>query len=118
MSGYRQRDLDLNGGGDTGPPLRPYNWVQWSGVALALVGIGIDLVYLAGRAGLTPRLLDSPSVGIALPLVGAALINSRRQPGQPSDPEALGRRRTLAFTVAGAAFVVGLVVAILLSKGA
>ena len=117
MSGYRQPDFDLDAGGETGAPLRPYTIVQWTGVALALAGIAIDFAYLAGRAGWSPR-LDSPSVGIALPLLGAALINTRRERGPPSDPEALKRRRTLAFTVAAAAFAVGLVVAILVSKGA
>ena len=118
MGGYREDSFNLNAGSEPGRPVRPYNWVQWSGVAVALVGIGIDLVYLAGRAGIGPKLLDSPSVGIALPLLGAALINTRRERGPPSDPEALKRRRTLAFTVAAAAFAVGLVVAILVSKGA
>jgi hypothetical protein len=118
MSSYRQPNFDLNAGGDAGPPVRPYNWVQWTGVALALAGVAIDLVYLAGRAGLAPKLLDSPSIGVALPLFGVALINSRREPISP-EQSARQRRRALIVAAFGlAACGIGLAVAILISKGA
>ena len=116
MSGYRESSFDPNAGGDYGPPARPFNWVQWTGVAFALVGIAIDLFYLAGQAGITRKLLDSPSIGVALPLLGVALINSRRQPGALA-PQ-LKRQRLIALTVAAVAVVIGAIVAILVSKGA
>ena len=98
MSGYRESNFDpMASSGDYGPPLRPYNWVQWSGVALALIGIAIDLVYLGGRTGITPRLLDGPSIGISLPLIGAALINSRRQAGTPLSAETRRQRILIIF---------------------
>jgi hypothetical protein len=100
MSGYRDTsNYDPYAGGDYGPPLKPYNWVQWSGVGLALVGVAIDLVYLGGQTGITPRLLDSPSIGVALPLFGVALINSRRAPGEAPSAETR-RRNTIIVSVA------------------
>jgi len=97
MSGYREHGFDPSAGGSYGPPLRPYNWVQWSGVGIAVVGIAIDLLYLGGRAGVSPKYLDSPSVGIALPLIGAVLVNSRRQE-VPLSPETK-RRNTIILGV-------------------
>ena len=112
MSGYRERsNYDPYAGRDYGPPLRPYNWVQWTGVAIALVGIAIDLVYLGGSLGITRRLLDSPSMGVSLPLVGAGLINSRRAPGERPNLDA--KRRTtiiIAFTLATCAAVMAIVI--------
>jgi hypothetical protein len=117
MSGYRERsNYDPYAGGDYGPPLRPYNWVQWTGVAIALVGIAIDLVYLGGSSGITPRLLDSPSIGVSLPLVGAALINSRRAPGQPPSPEA--KRRTMIILAATLAICAAAAALVIYFKGA
>ena len=107
MSGYRQSSFDPNAGGDTGAPLRPFNWAQWTGVGFAVVGVAIDLAYLGGQAGITRKLLDSPSIGIALPLIGVALINSRRQPGQPLSPE-IKRQRMLIIAVAFAICIVAL----------
>jgi peptidoglycan/LPS O-acetylase OafA/YrhL len=95
---YRESNFDPNAGGDYGPPMRPFNWVQWTGVAFALIGVGIDLAYLGGRAGIIPKFLYEPSIGIALPFIGAALINSRRQPGTLS-PETK-RQRTVIILVA------------------
>ena len=115
MGGYRESSFDP-AGGNYGPPLRPYNWVQWTGVAFALAGVAINLAYLAGQAGLARKILDGPGIGIALPLLGIALVNSRREPGQPSD--ALKRRRALAITLAIVALLLGVAVAIFVSKGA
>ena len=117
MSGYRQSGFDPNAGADFGPPLRPYNWVQWTGVALALVGIAFDLVYLGGQAGISAKLLDSPSAGISLPLIGVVLVNSRRGAIEPEEAARLRRRTLIVAAVALAAFAVGLAVA-LYSKGA
>lgn len=99
MSGYRDKSgFDPMAGGSYGPPLRPYNWVQWTGVACGIVGIAIDLVYLGGQAGLTRKLLDSPSLGVALPFFGVMLVNSRRQE-VPLSPDAK-RRNTVIILVA------------------
>ena len=117
MGGYRQSSFDPSaGGGDYGPPLRPYNWVQWTGVGLALVGVAIDLVYLGGRLHMMPKLLDSPSVGISLPLIGAALVNSRRQPGQPLTAER--KRRGLIIVATAFAVSVAVAAAVIYFKGA
>ena len=119
MSGYRQSSFDPNAGGEYGAPARPYNWVQWTGVALALVGVGFDLVYLGGRSGFLPQLLDSPSLGIPLPLLGSVLVTSRRDPAAspPAFRDLLGRR-WLLLTLIILAAVLGAVLAILTSKGA
>ena len=113
MSGYRDRtNFDPNAAwGDTGPPLRPFNWAQWTGVGFVLVGVTFDLAYLGGRIGLFTRLLDSPSLGVSLPLVGAALINSRRQPGQQLSEETK-RKRMLIIAVAFAICILALGAAI------
>ncbi len=79
MIRYRQSIHDPNAYARQGPPLRPFNWVQWLGVAFAGAGVGIALAYLGGRAGWTPKLLDSPVIGSALVLLAIVLINSRRQ---------------------------------------
>jgi hypothetical protein len=111
MSGYRQSGFDPSAAsGDFGPPLRPYNWVQWAGVAFVLVGVTFDLAYLGGRMGLFRKLLDSPSLGVSLPLIGTALVNSRRQPGQPSAETR--RRRMLIIAVAFAFCILALGAAI------
>ena len=117
MAGYRDTsNYDPYAGGDYGPPLRPYNWVQWTGVAIGLVGVAIDLVYLGGSLGMIPKLLDSPSVGISLPLIGAALINSRRQPGEPLTAER--KRRALIIIAVAAAVCVLVAAAVIYFKGA
>ena len=110
MGSYRESSFDPNAGGFHGPLIRPFNWVQWTGVAIALIGVGFDLVYLGGRAGVIPKLLYEPSIGIALPFIGAALINSRRQPGTLS-PETK-RQRTIIIAVALAVCAVALGVTI------
>ena len=117
MTGYRQHSFDPNAGvREQGPPVRPYNWVQWTGVAIGLVGVAIDLVYLGGSLGMIPKLLDSPSVGISLPLIGAALINSRRQPGEPLTAER--KRRALVIIAVAAAVCVLVAAAVIYFKGA
>ena len=111
MAGYREHSFDPNAGGDYGPPLRPFNWAQWTGVAFVVIGVTFDLAYLGGRIGIFRKLLDSPSLGVSLPLIGAALINSRRQPGQSLSPETR-RQRMLVIAVAFAICILALVAAI------
>jgi peptidoglycan/LPS O-acetylase OafA/YrhL len=89
MSGYREHSFDPNHWERQGPPIRPYNWAQWTGVGLALLGAVIVLAYLAGRVGWIPEYVESPMPGATLPLLGVALVNSRRQPihdPAPSSP--------------------------------
>ena len=112
---YRESSFDPNAGGDHGPPTRPFNWVQWTGVALGLIGIAIDLVYLGGRAGVIPKYLDEPGIGIALPLVGVALLSSRRQPGGLS-PET--KRQRIIILVVALAVCVAVAATIFYLKGA
>jgi hypothetical protein len=116
MSGYRDRSgFDPHaGGGARGAPQRPYTWVQWTGIVIALIGVAIDLVYLGGRIGIIrPPLLDSPSVGIALPLIGAALLNAR---GGPLSPES--RRQRIIIILVALAICVLVAALVIYSKGA
>ena len=111
MSGYRDRSgFDPNAGGDYGPPLRPFNWVQWTGVASLFVGAAIMLAYIGGSIGVYRRLLDSPTPGTAFVLIAIPLISSRRERGTLS-AETKHRRTiilaaALAVCVAVAAFVI------------
>ena len=98
MAGYRQHSYDPNAGGEYGPPLRPFNWVQWLGVASFGVGLAIMLAYAGGKLGLLPKLLDSPTPGTAFVLISMPLINWRRQT-VPLSPETI-RRRSLIILAA------------------
>ena len=113
---YRESSYDPNAYERPGPPMRPYNWVQWSGVGMGCVGVAIALAYLAGRAGWIAQPLESSTPGIGFLMIGSVLINSRRQPG--SGPVRTTSRRTLiAITIALVAFAVALA-AVLYFQGA
>ena len=71
MTGYREHD--------DAPPA-PLTWVQRAGVACLFLGAAIVLVYIAGRIGLVPKLLNSPVPGTAVVAVAAPLIGVRRRP--------------------------------------
>jgi hypothetical protein len=111
VSGYRDRSgFDPMAGGSYGPPLRPYNWVQWTGIAFMGIGILAVGAYILGRTGLLPNRFDDVFPGIMLLGIGSMLINSRRQ-DVPLTPEA--RRRNaiiialaLAVSIAVAALVI------------
>ena len=109
MTGYRQHSFDPNAGVlEQRPPVRPYNWVQWTGVALVLAAVVLNVIFVGGSIGWWPKVLSSPSIAISLPLFGVALINSRRQPSTDPAPElAAARRKWLAITVAIAAVILG-----------
>ncbi len=118
MSGYRQSRYDRNAYERLGPPLRPYNGWQWLGVAFALAGLAISLVYFAGRLGWVAPLIDSTSPALGLTLGGGALINSRRQPAHDPAPElAAERKRLLIITISICAAVIA-VAAVIDSVGA
>ena len=100
MSGYREHSFDPNAGGDYGPPLKPYNWVQWIGVGFTCIGAAVLAGYLAAKAGwLAFDTKDSlVLLGSNLTLCGSLLVNSRRQPVALS-PETK-RRRTVTILTA------------------
>ena len=116
MSGYRESSYDPNAYERPGPPMRPYNWVQWSGFAMGCVGMAIALAYLAGRAGWIRDPLESPMPGVGFVMIGSILINSRRQPGS-GDVRSTSRRTLIAISLALFAFAIALA-ALIYFKGA
>ena len=117
MSGYRdQSNFDPYASPQYGRPLRPYNWVQWSGVGFILLGLAVDLVYFAGRAGWTSQLLDSPTVSFPPIFLGAMLVNSRRET-LSTEARTPSRRLLAIIAIALVAFAIGLTAA-LYFKGA
>jgi hypothetical protein len=117
MSGYRENSYDPNTYDRQGPPMRPYNWVQWTGVGLGVVGAAICIYYLLGKAGWVPP-IDSPMPGAILPLIGVSLINSRRQTIADPAPElAAARKRWMLIVVTICTAILGAAVAIQFSQG-
>ena len=113
MTGYREHSFDPNAYQDPGRPMRPFNWVQWTGVVLGVVGLAVELVYFAGRLGwIEPLFARSPNM-FALLIVGIVLINSRREPPHDVAPElASERRRWLLIIVAACAVIIGVAVVV------
>jgi len=108
MNGYREHSFDPYAFEQPGRPMRPYNWVQWCGVAFAFLGIAIDLAYFAGRLGWMRPLIDSPAFAMAPIILGISLINSRREQGTQAGSEQLQRnRRVLLITVVVVAAILG-----------
>ena len=108
MSGYRQSSYDPEAYVQPGRPLTPYNWVQWTGVALGTVGIGLFAVYLAGRFGWIAPIVEESSAGFIPTIVGAVLINSRREPSSLVTAEQRARnRRMLVITLIAVAVMLG-----------
>jgi hypothetical protein len=109
MTGYRQSSFDPNAFEQPGPPLKPYNWVQWTGIGFAAVGVAIILLEWAGKLGLIPRWIDDAGFApVSLMLIGMVLINSRRAPSTQAGSEQLANnRRILILTVAICAVVLG-----------
>jgi len=103
MSGYRDRSsFDPNAGGDYGPPMRPYNWVQWVGMAFIALGTLFAAAFLLGEAGFIPKFLaKSPQPFTTFPLIGMLLVNSRRQPLPAAQEEQRKRnQRAILITTA------------------
>ena len=109
MSGYHRHSFDPNAYEQAGAPLKPFNWVQWTGVAIGFVGIMLITLDVLGRIGWTPRWIDDPSpASFMLLVVGMTLVNSRREPGTIINAEQRGRnKRVLIVTVAICAAVLG-----------
>ncbi len=117
MSSYRARtSFDPNAYEQAGPPMRPYNRMQWIGVGFVWIGLAGYLAWAADRFGWIDIGLDRPTAFVALPMIGIALINSRRQPGTQAGTEQLRRnRRILAVTLAIGAAVLGATIAIIVN---
>lgn len=119
MTGYREHSFDPNAYVPMGPPLRPYNKVQWLGVAFAVLGLIAFLGYCAEKLGLVPHWLASPAPIIMLGGVGSMLINTRRQPipeaEQAEYRRKLRERTILALIVATVAAAIGFVAAVAFS---
>lgn len=108
MSGYRTSRYDPTHYERMAPPLRPFNWVQWTGVALFVVGMTLYVLVFAGRFGWMRPLIAETSPGFALNMVGIVLLNSRRQPApDPASELAAARKRWLLITVAIVAAILG-----------
>lgn len=109
MSGYREHSFDPNVYDQPGPVLKPYNWVQWTGVAVMAVGAGIILVEWAGKLGWLPRWIgDAGFTPVSVMLLGSVLVSSRRAPGTPIEEEQRARnKRTLLITIAVCAALLG-----------
>ena len=116
MAGYRDTSgYDPYAGGDYGPPTRPYNWVQWIGVAFIAMGSLSCLAFLLGEVGVIPKLLGkSPQPFTTFPLIGIVLVNSRRQPLSATD-EAQRRRNNRAMLITAAIVVPILIAAAIVS---
>ena len=114
MSGYRDRsNFDPYANPNYGRPLRPYNWVQWTGVGMGLAGLAIYAVYFAGRAGWMAQELRTPMFGFALVMFGSVLIGSRREIRDDPAPElAAARKRWLLIILAVSIAVFGAAIAI------
>jgi hypothetical protein len=108
MPGYREHSFDPNAYSEAGRPMRPYNWVQWTGVALILVSLAMNLAYLARDFGWLPFAPRIPSIAFAPLILGIVLVNSRRHPATDPAPElAAQRRRWLIVIVAICAVILG-----------
>ena len=116
MTGYREQSFDPNAYEQPGPPLKPYNWVQWTGVAIGTVGAALITLYLLGKVRLIPQWVDASPAPFMLLVIGTLFVNSRRTPGVQVGSEQLAKnRRVLLITVAICAAIIGAAVVIELS---
>jgi hypothetical protein len=116
MTGYRDHSFDPNGGADSRPPLRPFTATQWAGLGLLLLGALAIVIYLLGRIGAIPKIIDDEIPFVSVMPLGAVLMNARRRTA-PCDAEALKRRRIIVVILALAAAVLGAVLAFLIARG-
>ena len=109
MAGYREHSYDPNGDwGQQGRPLRPFNWVQWTGVAIEIVALAGLLAYVGGRVGIIPEWIDGAFPLIMLAPIGSVLITSRREPAHDLAPElAPARKRWMIIVVALCVALIG-----------
>ena len=110
---YRQSSYDPYAYEQPGRPMRPYNKVQWIGVALIVASIAALLAYFAGRAGWIAPLVKEVQISTALAIIGSVLVNSRREPGTPVGEEQRRRnRKVLLITILVCSVIIGAAVAI------
>lgn len=95
MSGYRQSSFDPNAYEQQGGPLRPFNWVQWTGFAIGCLGLVLTALQVAGQLGWIPQWLDGSPPLFPLLLIGVVLVNSRREPGVQVGSEQLAKNRRI-----------------------
>lgn len=118
MNGYRQSSFDPYAHEQPGPPLKPYNWAQWLGVASAVAGLVLYLAHFAGWLGWIRPVMEGTTAALLLTIVGVVLINSRRGPSTLAGSEQLDRnRRTLLITAAICAAIVGVALVTELAVG-
>ena len=106
MSGYRQHSFDPNAYQDPGPPARPYDWVQWTCVAVVALCCAIELVHFAGWLGWIEPLFDESPRAFLFVILGLALIYSRREPPHDVAPELAAQRRTWLLIIVTATVVI------------
>ena len=116
MSGYRDSSgFDPYAYERPGRPLRPFNWVQWTGVAMGVAGalamVATLVIRLTGREATRD---DWIPLGSALVILGSVLINSRRQPGLTTAT----RRKRMVIVAVGLMLFGAALITILVLKGA
>ena len=119
MTGYREHSFDPQAYEEPGRPLRPFNWVQWLGVAMASIGFVLFLLTAASRFGWLPGPFRVHSLISAILLLnGVALINSRRAEAHDPAPELAAQRKRWTVVIAIASIAVLGVAAIIEFTGA
>ena len=114
MTGYRENIYDPNAWEEPGRPMRPFNWVQWTGVGFVVIAIAAYFYAAAATFGWVPKLGFQPMMaGLPLLLIGLSLVNSRREPGNQVGSEQLAKnRRVLLITILVCAAILGAAVVI------
>ena len=110
MTGYREHSFDPNAFEQPGPPLKPYNWLQWSGVAVVIAGAAVIFAEWFGKLGWIPRWIEDAGVApVTFMILGWVMINSRRGPSTLVGSEQLEKnRRILIVTGIAVAAIAGI----------
>lgn len=103
---YRQSSYDGLAAMQPGAPLRPFNRVQWAGVAFGAAGLVFFLAHLAGRIGGIEIKVGS-TAALACMVIGTLLIHSRREPPRlwTSEDRARSRGKLVLALILAAALV-------------
>ena len=109
MTGYRDStSYDPYAYERPGPVTRPYNWVQWTGVAIGTLGIALGLLHIAIEWGWVRTLPDPGSGFISLAFIGSTLVISRRESSPDGVVRTTSRRTLIAIALGLVAFAIGL----------